>query len=259
MNDIKVSIITPSYNQGQFIEETILSVLNQTYKNIEYILIDGGSTDQTMEIVDKYKDRIDIVISEKDKGQSDAINKGFRLANGVLSGWINSDDILYPTCVEELVKTYTEKPDAAVFYTSYLDFINASGGCMYTRYRSITKKNDLLYRNYDIHQQASFYNSELLKRVDYLDVSVQYCMDLDLWLRLLEYGSIVPISDKPLGAFRIWEATKTSTGTLAFLSEIRNTLQQNGVKSWGKLVLKTYYLELRFRVARLVKKFILRR
>jgi len=259
MNDIKVSIITPSYNQGQFIEETILSVLNQTYKNIEYILIDGGSTDQTMEIVDKYKDRINIVISEKDKGQSDAINKGFRLANGVLSGWINSDDILYPTCAEELVKTYTENPDAAVFYTPYLNFINASGGCMYARYLSITQKDDLLYRKYDIHQPASFYNSELLKRIDYLDASIQYCMDLDLWLRLLDHGPIVPISNKPQGAFRIWEATKTSTGTLAFLAEIRNTLRKNSVKIWGKLVLKTYYQALRFKAARFVKKFILHR
>lgn len=92
MNEtIKVSIVTPSYNQGQFIEDTILSVLNQTYKNIEYILVDGGSTDNTMDIVNKYRNKIDIVISEKDKGQSDAINKGFKLSTGKLIGWINSE------------------------------------------------------------------------------------------------------------------------------------------------------------------------
>src|SRR5438045_443911 len=100
MENTKVSIITPSYNQGQFIEETILSVLNQTYQNVEYIVIDGGSTDNTLDVVNKYKDKIDVIISEKDNGQSDAINKGFKIAKGELIGWLNSDDALYPYCVE---------------------------------------------------------------------------------------------------------------------------------------------------------------
>ncbi|OYU92630.1 MAG: glycosyltransferase, partial [Bacteroidetes bacterium B1(2017)] len=98
------TIITPSFNQGEFIEATILSVLNQTYKNIQYIIVDGGSTDNTMDIVNKYRDSIDIIVHEKDKGQSDAINKGFKLSKGDLIGWINSDDILYPTCVENIIK-----------------------------------------------------------------------------------------------------------------------------------------------------------
>ena len=90
-----VTIVTPSYNQGQFIEETILSVLNQTYNNIQYIIIDGDSTDGTKKVLDKYKNRVDVIISEKDKGQTDAINKGFKLAKGELVGWLNSDDIFY--------------------------------------------------------------------------------------------------------------------------------------------------------------------
>jgi len=253
-NDIKISIITPSYNQGDYIEETILSVLNQTYQNIEYIIIDGGSIDNTLEIINKYRDRIDIVISEKDKGQSDAINKGFRLASGVLSGWINSDDILYSHCVEELVATYKRSPDAAIFFSPYLDFINGSGDYLQTKYSPITGKKYLLYKNYDLHQQASFYNSRILEKINYLDESIRYCMDLDLWLKLLDYGNIIPISNEPQGAFRIWSNTKTSTGTLDFLTEIRNTLQKNGLKSWDKLVLKTHYQALRFRASRFVKR-----
>src|SRR3569833_380141 len=121
---MKVSIVTPSYNQGQFIEKTIISVLNQTYSNIEYIIIDGGSTDNTMEVVNKYKDRIDIVIHEKDKGQSDAINKGFRLATCELVGWINSDDILFPDCVEKIVQLVNEHPDVSIYYPATIDLIN---------------------------------------------------------------------------------------------------------------------------------------
>src|ERR1035437_8370385 len=119
-----ITIVTPSFNQGQFIEETILSVLNQTYKNIQYIIVDGGSTDQTMDVVNKYKDKIDIIINEKDDGQTDAINKGFKLAKGELVGWINSDDMLYPECVEKIVELYIEKPDGAIYYGSKSNFID---------------------------------------------------------------------------------------------------------------------------------------
>ena len=128
-----VTIVTPSFNQGQFIEETILSVLNQSYENIQYILVDGDSSDKTMDVVNKYRDRIDIIIHEKDKGQSDAINKGFRLAKGELVGWINSDDILYPDCLEKIVELYNNKPEGAIFYNSKLHFIDEkSNNCCLT-------------------------------------------------------------------------------------------------------------------------------
>ena len=135
--DILVTIVTPSYNQGQFIEDTIKSVLNQTYKNIQYIVVDGASTDNTMEVVERYRDKIDIIISERDKGQTDAINKGFKLAKGELVGWINSDDMLYPYCVEEIVNLYKQNPDGAIFYGSKIDKIDSNNNhlCYYINFR----------------------------------------------------------------------------------------------------------------------------
>ncbi len=252
-DSVKVSIITPSYNQGQFVEATILSVLNQTYQNIEYIVVDGGSTDNTMDIIEKYRDQIDIVIHEKDKGQSDAINKGFRLSTGELAGWINSDDVLYPECVENLVHSWQAHSDAAVFYCPKLDYVDKSGSLLYSVSRWITGRDYLLKVNYDINQPTSFYNKKILEQVGYLDERIECCMDLDLWLRLLKYGTIIPFSDRPQGAIRRWEETKTATKVDDFLKEIRHTLRRNGIQ-WNHLVWKTYFQQWQFYIKRVLLK-----
>ena len=236
----KVSIVTPSYNQGQFIEATIKSVLAQTYKNIEYIVIDGGSTDQTMEIVSKYRDQIDIVVHEKDKGQSDAINKGFKAGTGDLVGWINSDDILYPDCVERIVNMYREHPDGSVFYGSTMHHIDEAGKVIAIRHLPIPDRNFLLSNNYNLVQQGSFYPAKLVREVGYLNEDIHYCMDLDLWLRLLKHGPIYACV-QPISGFRIWGETKTSTGGSKFLHNIRETLLKHGASPLSKNVLRTKY------------------
>jgi glycosyltransferase involved in cell wall biosynthesis len=111
-----VSIVTPSFNQAAFLEETILSVLNQTYKKIEYIIIDGGSTDNSLEIIKKHENKIDYWVSEKDNGQADAINKGFRQAKGEFLCWVNSDDILYPNFIERRIKEFKQNQDVDLIY-----------------------------------------------------------------------------------------------------------------------------------------------
>ena len=239
-NDIKISIITPSYNQGQFIEATILSVLNQSYPNIEYILVDGGSTDNTMEIVNRYRDRIDIVISEKDKGQSDAINKGFKLSTGTLAGWINSDDLLYPDCVEKIVELYRQHPNGSIYYHSFNERIDKNGKGLKIYQHIIPDKEHLLKVNYDVIQQGSFYNTEMLRKVNYLNIDNHYCMDLDLWLYLLDEGPIYCTKDFPHSGFRIHEDTKTSTGRLNFLANIYQVLKKHRVK-WHDTTMRRIY------------------
>ena len=103
----KVSIITPSYNQGRFLEASILSVLEQDYPNLEYIVVDGGSKDESVEIIKKYQERLSWWVSEKDKGHADALNKGFSHATGEILAWLNSDDIYFPSAVSEAVSILT--------------------------------------------------------------------------------------------------------------------------------------------------------
>jgi len=241
-SDPLVTIVTPSYNQERFVEATIQSVLNQSYNNIEYIFIDGGSTDDTMQIVEKYKGKINVVIHEKDKGQADAINKGFKLAKGELVGWINSDDILYPDCVKNIVQLYKKNPDGTVYYSSYLDWINEQGEIIDKKNVNIPNRDYLLNKNYVIIQQGSFYPREIVRRINYLDVNNHYCMDLALWLDLLEVGKIYSVQiNSPLAAFRIYSGTKTDTGKIKFLINIKEVLLKKGAKWYSKNILVRVY------------------
>lgn len=248
-----VTIVTPSFNQGQFIEETILSVLNQTYKNIQYIIVDGGSTDKTMEVVNKYQDRIDIVIHEKDKGQADAINKGLRLAKGELVGWINSDDILYPDCLEKIVELYKSESDGAIFYSSKSHFIDEKSNIFKLNVLEIPNREYLLNKNYSIIQQGSFYSTGLVRKCNYLNENLNFCMDLDLWLRMLKYGSIYHYNSKPLAGFRFWGETKTMNGRSKFLREIRKTLLKYGANPLSPNIWRTYWQEAKDVVKRMIK------
>jgi len=249
-----VTIVTPSFNQGKFVEETILSVLNQTYKNIEYIFVDGGSNDETMQIVEKYHDKIDVIIHEKDNGQADAINKGFKLSKGELVGWINSDDILYPDCVEEIVKIYNNHPNGAIYYGSKTDFIDIDSAQFKTIKKLIPNMKYLLNNNYSIIQQGSFYNLSKVKECGNLDEELNYCMDLDLWLKLLKIGEIYSYDLKPLAAFRFDGNTKTMTGGYKFLREIRKTLLKHGAKYSSPNIIRSYWYELKYYMKKILVK-----
>lgn len=243
-----VSIVTPSFNQGEFVEATIRSVLEQTYPHVEYLFVDGGSTDETMTIVERYRSRIHTVIHEPDRGQSDALNKGFQRASGHLIGWINSDDVLYPDCVARIVDRYRQTPDGAVYYGAWSDWLDRAGRVTGQRHIEIGSKHDLLHRRADLIQQGSFYPLDLVRQIGYLDEAAAYCMDLDLFLRLLDHGPIYALSGPALAGFRAWEETKTSTGGARFHDDIRRTLRRHGASRWSPAVRHETWYALKSRV-----------
>ena len=202
-----VSIITPSFNQAEYLESTILSVLNQDYPNIEYIVIDGGSADGSVEIIRKYENQIAYWISEKDQGQTDALNKGFSVANGEIFAWINSDDLLLPGAVSQAVHELLAHPTAAMVY-GQADYIDNKGnviGHFPARQTNLKKlKNGFVH----IPQQASFFRAENWHKVAPLDPSFNFAMDYDLWVRLAKMGELIFVQ-KVWAQFRLHANAKT--------------------------------------------------
>lgn len=184
-----VSIITPSFNQSKFLEQTIQSVLGQDYPKFEYIIVDGGSTDGSRAIIERYSDHLAWWVSEPDRGQTDAINKGFARARGEILAWLNSDDTYLPGAVREAADYLEDHPQIGMVYGD-ANLIDESGQIIgqfparQTDYRR-------LRRGYvHIPQQASFFRADLWKQVGPLDPSFYFAMDYDLWVRLARVSQL---------------------------------------------------------------------
>ncbi len=204
-----VSIVTPSFNQAQYLEETIQSVLGQTYPNIEYIVVDGGSTDGSREIIQRYADRLTDWVSESDQGQTDAINKGFAKAKGEILAWLNSDDVYLPTAVEQAVDYLTEHPEIGMVY-GHAYYVDA-GGKRFAEYPSGVTDHKGLRRGVNtIPQQSTFFRHKIWDMVGPLDPSYFYAMDYSLWVGI---SAVSPIAylPSPLAHFRIHDASKSRT------------------------------------------------
>jgi glycosyltransferase involved in cell wall biosynthesis len=188
-----VTIVTPSFNQAQFLEAAILSVLNQDYPTIEYFIMDGGSTDGSLEIIKKYAPRLAGWVSEKDQGQTDAINKGFARAHGEILAWLNSDDTYEPGSVSKAVEYLHDHPEVGLVYGE-ANFINEQGQII-GRFPAAQTSYQRLKRGYvHIPQQAAFFRANLWHQVGPLDPSFYFAMDYDLWVRL---ARIAPIQHIP--------------------------------------------------------------
>jgi len=180
----KISIVTPSYNQGQFIEETIRSVLLQGYPNLEYIVIDGGSSDNSVEIIMKYEKWLTHWVSEPDKGQSNAINKGFGSASGEIYGWLNSDDYLLKNALLNIVKAYRTSPSAGAWCGGSL-FANEQGKKIAVRWPArLDLESIARWNKNSFAQPACFFSRKAWQECGPLDEALHYGMDFDLWLKI---------------------------------------------------------------------------
>ena len=200
-----VSIVTPSFNQGRFIRDTLESVLSQSYPRIEYLVMDGGSTDDTVAILRQYRDRLTWV-SEPDRGQAHAINKGWRRARGSIVAYLNSDDTYLPGAVERAVASLEEHPEAGLVYGE--GFHVDEQGEIIERYPtepfSLTRLEETCF----ICQPTVFLRREFVERVGYLDESLQYCLDYDLWIRVARVAGFA-FTPQYLATTRLHPDTKT--------------------------------------------------
>lgn len=214
----KVSLVTPSYNQGQFIEETIRSVLLQGYPNLEYIVMDGGSSDESVEIIRKYEPWLTCWVSERDSGQADAINKGWQCATGEFLGWINSDDVLVPGGIATTIDYFTRNPEVGYVYGD-LEIIDAESNVIGTQTYEDFVLAEIVQQAGWISQPGNLMRRSVFDQVGLLDVSLHFQMDLDYWLRaalICQFGYL----RQPLARFRRHADAKTSNKTYLAANDI---------------------------------------
>ena len=192
----RVSIVTPSLNQGQFIEETIRSALLQGYPNLEYIIMDGGSTDNSIEIIKKYEPWITYWESKKDRGQAHAINKGFKRATGEIIAWLNSDDRYLANAISRIIREVNKNP-YAVAWVGGCQLENPDGKILSIVIPKGLDLPDFSRWGYKTHfyQPSCFFNREAFFRVNGLNENLKFAMDFDLWLKLSKVGRFAGISD----------------------------------------------------------------
>jgi glycosyltransferase involved in cell wall biosynthesis len=205
-----ISIVTPSFNQAKFLEETILSIKDQDYKFVEHIVIDGGSTDGSYEILEKYSDSLKFWVSEPDEGQAHAINKGLRHCSGQIFNWINSDDLLLPGALTTIAEAWRQHPGhVLVGDTLILDSIN--GGSTYIKHRGVTLENMIrIWEGGRMNwvQPGTFLPLDVLTQVGPIDQTLRYTFDRDLMCRILRTAPVSYLGSA-LASFRLQPNSKT--------------------------------------------------
>jgi len=215
------SIITPSYNQGQFIERTIQSVLNQAEITFDYMVCDGGSSDNTLAVLKKYQPYLRWV-SEPDEGQADAVNKGIRNTTGDIIAWINSDDVYYPLALRKVRDIFKAFPDVKVVYGN-ANHIDQTDGII-RPYPTEPWRYNRLKKTCFLCQPAVFFRRSLVERYGGLDNTLQYCMDYELWLRYGQHADFYFLPEKLAGS-RMYASNKTMGQALAAHAEINRMLE----------------------------------
>lgn len=233
----KITVVTPSFNQGRFLEKTIRSVLLQGYPNLQYIVIDGGSTDESVEILKTYSPYLDFWVSEKDVGQSHAINKGFSRASGEIFCWLNSDDIFMPGALY-IVGKLLEKRTGNFALVGNCIRTHENGSPAIRLYGQYIDRLRLLqfWKGYQMHQPAIFWRCEVTQRVGMLNESLHLTMDYDYWTRIAKHFDFAKV-DQDLACSHYHAAAKTGDNYVAYREELRRYSR----RYWGPLWSSEYW------------------
>jgi glycosyltransferase involved in cell wall biosynthesis len=238
-----VSIVTPSFNQAPFLRRTIESVWGQDYPNLEYIIIDGGSTDGSLEIIEEYAGRLAYWESIPDKGQTDAINKGFARATGKYIAWLNSDDIYRPGAIAEAVAYLEGHPEVGMVYGD-CDFIDAQDRVIGKFPAAQTDYRRLRQGYVHVPQQASFFRRDLWEKVGPLDPGFYFAMDYDLWVRLAGEAPLVYLPARIWAGFRLHGEAKTVAADARCWPEMLRVHYREGGRWFSRIQFKYYIRKL---------------
>jgi glycosyltransferase involved in cell wall biosynthesis len=216
---MRVSVVTPSYNQGQFIQRTLASVSSQGGAEIDHVVFDGGSTDDTVEVLKRFGPGIKWT-SERDKGQTDAVNKGIRATDGEIIGWLNSDDVYYPDAIVSVVRFFEANPDVDVVYgmADHIDLADYAFEAYPTEPWSFDRLKDTCF----ICQPALFFRRRVVDQHGLLDERLNYCMDYEYWLRLGKAGVRFAYLEQKLAGSRLYAENKTLGARLKVHAEIND-------------------------------------